>query len=253
MNVYIGKRESSSVISTKRAPPVARRPPPEKVWPTIMNKPPKSQTPASIGKLTYFSQPIARRFTREKVIRSVRGVTTVTITTSRPLNSWPLNACSSVSGSQNPAAPSIINLRTRDQVRFDHFIERMISHCFSWRNIAITLMTPAEGVIASSRSRPFNFPWKCALLTSHKNPQRVRCSYLFKTEHGHGLATVRHSTLTTGSNSGWTQSPSPAFFSCQRIRLVHSLVSWRNIAIALIDRRSKRVIDSITMPAPGPE
>src|SRR5450755_3163433 len=153
MNVYIGKRESSSVISTKRAPPVARRPPPEKVWPTIMNKPPKSQTPASIGKLTYFSQPIARRFTRKKVIRSVRGVTTVTITTSRPLNSWPLNACSSVSGSQNPAAPSIINLRTRDQVRFDHFIERMISHCFSWRNIAITLIDLAVSPPARAREK----------------------------------------------------------------------------------------------------
>ena len=33
-----------------------------------------------------------------------------------------------------------------------------------------------------------------------------------KTEHGHGLATARHSTLTTGSNSGWTQPLSLASF-----------------------------------------
>jgi hypothetical protein len=38
----------------------------------------------------------------------------------------------------------------------------------------------------------------------------------------YGLATVRHSTLTTGSNSGWTAISESGLFSCRRTRLVHS-------------------------------
>ncbi len=64
------------------------------------------------------------------------------------------------------------------------------------------------GVLNSTRSAVFR---GCAILNSQRNRPEVACPSSNR-EHGHALAALRHSILTTGSNSapaGWATRVRP--------------------------------------------
>jgi hypothetical protein len=74
MNVYIGKALSNIVIVTQRAPPGVIKPPPEKLAATSINKPPKSQTPASnAGTTGICAVTWPDSFTTKNVINIIKG------------------------------------------------------------------------------------------------------------------------------------------------------------------------------------
>jgi hypothetical protein len=128
MNVYIGNRESNNTNKTARAPPGLAKPAPEKLAPTAMKKPPKNQTPASMGAPTPLGgSHLPTRFTVRNVSSNVKGMTAVTILTSSQSNLWAWIACRSTSGIQKAAAPSSISLRVRDHLAHDVRIAEMIA------------------------------------------------------------------------------------------------------------------------------
>src|ERR1700730_14377826 len=79
---------------------------------------------------------------------------------------------------------------------------------------------------------------KCARLTSYQDPAAGILPPASRTEHGHGLATVRHSTLTTGSHPAGLNLGSGSFLT-DAPDLFITPVSWRKIPISLIDRCSE--------------
>jgi len=128
MNVYIGKALSNIVIVTQRAPPGVIKPPPEKLAATSINKPPKSQTPASnAGTTGICAVTWPDSFTTKNAINIIKGHTTVTMPTSRPLKLEPRRAWTNISGNQKAAAPTSINFRRRAQFIDDHSIALMIN------------------------------------------------------------------------------------------------------------------------------
>jgi hypothetical protein len=117
MNVYIGKIESRIVVTDSRA---LVNPPPEKLAPTSMKNPPKSQTPASNGRPTCFpAAALSVHFARKKVVKNDAYIPAIEVITLQDVDEY----------IRQPEAnrASDISLTIRNHCIDDHFIGAILS------------------------------------------------------------------------------------------------------------------------------
>jgi hypothetical protein len=95
---------------------------------------------------------------------------------------------------------------TNRRSHFRHRLLRGLNSGLNWRKIPLSLVDRVNAQIHFREWEEVvvcHFPRKVFNIAQLLEPRSEYSASSFnETEHGHGLSTVRHSTLTTGSHSG---------------------------------------------------